>query len=100
MADAAATAVCCARPASGSTCCRWARSCFLRHAFAEDALRPEDQEQDQDAEGKTALVRPADIGSSKSFDPANRKPADDRARNIAESADDGRGKGFQRNRQP
>ncbi|BAQ46434.1 tungsten-containing formylmethanofurandehydrogenase, subunit B [Methylobacterium aquaticum] len=72
------------------------RSCFLRDAFAEDALRAQGQEGDEDDEREGVLVGHRDVGRAEGLDDAESKPADDGARDVAEPADDGGGKRLQR----
>src|SRR5437879_6688477 len=77
---------------------RSARSCFFRYAFAEDSLRPEDQEGDQHQEGKAVLIGHRHVSRAERLDDAERKAADDGAGDVAEAADDGGGEGLQRDR--
>src|ERR1700730_12598121 len=98
MANAAPAAAFRAPCSLRSAYSRWARSCFFRHALAEDALRPEDQERDQHQEGETVLVGYRNIGRAKRFDDAKRQPADDRAGDVAEATDDGRRESLHRDR--
>src|SRR4051812_35687381 len=65
-------------------------SCLLRHAFAEDARGPEDQERHQHQERDPVLVRDGHVRSAEGLDPPQREPADDGALDVTEAADDGR----------
>src|SRR6476659_6493732 len=87
-------------PPSGSEPLRTAErgSCAVGDAFAQQALRPERQHQDEDDEGEDVLVvaaedaagEIADVAGAERFDQAEQDAADHRAGEVADAAEDRR----------
>src|SRR6188474_264204 len=92
-------------PPSGSEPLRAAGrdSCSVRHTLAEQALRPQRQDQDQDDEGEDVLVvaaehaagEVADVAGAERLDQAEQDAADHRPGEVADAAEYRRGERLQ-----
>ena len=91
------SARCALRPARPIRRCRLeARALHLREGRgAEQAGRPDEQDDDQDAEDDQVLVRGGDVGSGERLGEPDQEAAEHGAGNRADAADDRGGEPFQ-----
>src|SRR6266540_2610083 len=75
---------------------RWRRRCSsFPRLLAEQALRLEDHDQDEDREHHRGRPDLPEVGIGDRLDDADDQPADDRALEVADAAHDRRGEGDQ-----